>query len=209
MADGADPDATGTSQGDAHRLVDALGRHLAAAGEGVPQPQGANGPAGATGPTNPARTDMPPEARFAEANHANVVSSMRSQLLPNGGTMRIRLDPPQLGGMQVVVHMRDGVMSASFETSTDEATKLLSHSLAQLKGVLESQGVSVEKLQVQQGPRETQSAGRNDNQQQEQPGGQQQREATREEQQEHQRREMMRRVWKRMSGVADPLDVTG
>ena len=156
-----------------------------------------------------ARPELAPEARFAEANHANVVSSMRAQLMPNGGTMRIRLDPPQLGALQVTVHMRDGVMTASFETSTDEATRLLSHSLAQLKSVLESQGVSVEKLQVQQGPREMQSTGRNDNQQQEQPGGQQQREASRQEQQEHQRREMMRRMWRRLSGAADPLDVTG
>jgi flagellar hook-length control protein FliK len=209
LAGSTEPAAPETATGpadDVRSMVDALGRTLAAAGDQAASP-GAASPASAA--NAPAQPELPPEARFAETNHANVVSSMRSQLMPNGGTMRIRLDPPQLGALQVTVHMRDGVMTTSFETSTDEATKLLSHSLAQLKGVLESQGVNVEKLQVQQGPRETQSSGRNDNQQQEQPGGQQQREATRQEQQEHQRREMMRRVWRRLSGAADPLDVTG
>jgi len=206
-ADAANSNPTSDSSDDLRNLVDALGQTLAAAGNG-----GAGHAAATTSSTPvaaPPRPDLPPEARFAEANHANVVSSLRAQLMPNGGTMRIRLDPPQLGALQVTVHMRDGVMTASFETSTDEATRLLSHSLSQLKGVLESQGVNVEKLQVQQGPREMQSAGRNDNQQQEQPGGQQQREASRQEQQEHQRREMMRRMWRRLSGTPDPLDVTG
>lgn len=204
-ADAAAPKPAGDSPDELRQMVDAIGRTLANT-EGVRSNDSA---APASAPNAPARPDLPPEARFAETNHANVVSSMRAQLMPNGGTMRIRLDPPQLGALQVTVHMRDGVMTASFETSTDEATRLLSHSLSQLKGVLESQGVNVEKLQVQQGPREMQSTGRNDNNQQEQPGGQQQREASRQEQQEHQRREMMRRVWRRLSGTPDPLDVTG
>jgi hypothetical protein len=32
--------------------------------------------------------------------------------------------------------MTDGVMTASFQTSSDDATKLLGHSLSQLKAVL-------------------------------------------------------------------------
>jgi flagellar hook-length control protein FliK len=196
----------GASTGDAQDVVGALGRTLAVAAE---DPQ-TRGTAPASSPNAPAQPDLPPEARFADANHGNLVSSMRAQLMPNGGTMRIRLDPPQLGALQVTVHMRDGVMTAAFETSTDEATRLLSHSLAQLKGVLESQGLNVDKLQVQQAPRETQATGRNDNHQQEQSGGgHQQREASRQEQQEHQRREMMRRMWRRLSGAGGPLDVTG
>ena len=37
--------------------------------------------------------------------------------------MHIRLDPPELGALQVTVHMEDGVMSAMFQTSTDDATR--------------------------------------------------------------------------------------
>src|SRR5206468_12374312 len=94
-----------------------------------------------------------PEVQFAEANHPKIVAGVRSERLPNGGTMQIRLDPPELGALQVTVHMRDGVMTAAFETSNDDATRMLSHSLNQLKTVLESAGVSVEKLHVQQSPK--------------------------------------------------------
>jgi flagellar hook-length control protein FliK len=117
--------------------------------------------------------------------------------------MRIRLDPPELGTLQVTVRMLDGVMSASFETSSDQATKLLSHSLGQLRQVLESQGLSVEKLHVQQSPREQPGSGGGDPQHQ-QPSHEDRQWAR----QEQQRREMLRRMWRRL-GLAgtDPLDL--
>src|SRR5581483_1130724 len=106
-------------------------------------------------PASPApQPPVPPEARFAEANHPSIVTGMRGQLLPDGGTMHIRLDPPELGALQVSVHMQDGVMTATFQTSNDDATRMLSHTLGQLKHVLESQGVSVDKLHVTQTPRD-------------------------------------------------------
>jgi flagellar hook-length control protein FliK len=97
--------------------------------------------------------------------------------------------------------MNDGVMSASFETSTDQATKMLSHSLGQLKSALETQGVSVEKLHVQQSPRDQQSGSKSDEQKQEelQKDGQS-------SQREQQRREMLKRMWAKL-GVGDPLDM--
>jgi len=120
--------------------------------------------------------------------------------LPHGGTMQIRLDPPELGALQVLVHMQDGVMTASFQTSNDDATKLLSHSLSQLKAVLESQGVSVEKLQVQQSPRDHQAQQDDPNQQQRDQQGDAHR-------QEQQRKEMLRRMWRKLSIGSDPLDL--
>lgn len=148
---------------------------------------------------------LAPEVRFASANHETIVTSMRAELMPNGGTMRIRLDPPQLGAMQLTVQIQDGLVTAAFETSTDEATRLLGHSLNQLKSVLESHGVAVDKLQVQQAPRETQ-ASRND-QQSDQRGNhpQEQEQSARQEQQ---RREMLRKLWRRLTGEPDPLDLT-
>lgn len=145
---------------------------------------------------------VPPEQQFAEANHASIVTSVRSQLLPNGGTMQIRLDPPELGALQVSVQMRDGMMTASFQTSNDDATKLLSHSLNQLKTALESQGVIVDKIHVQQAPRE-QTAGNSEDQQRQQ----QQDDAS--GRQEQQRKEMLRRMWQRLSKGRDPLDLLG
>jgi len=158
------------------------------------------GQAVASAKAAPALPPAPPETQFAEANHPKLVSGMRGQLLPGGGTMQIRLDPPQLGDLQVTVKMINGVMTASFQTSNDEATRLLSHSLGQLKQTLETQGISVEKLHVTQAPKTSHSGSGDD------AGGRQQPEA-RSGQQEQQRREMMRRMWRRMSIGRDPLDM--
>lgn len=140
-----------------------------------------------------------PEAEFAAANHARIVTAVRGELLPGGGTMQIRLDPPELGALQISVRMQDGVMTASFQTSSDDATKLLSHSLTHLKSMLESTGVSVEKLQVEQAPREHK------------PGDQSQQQSAQHDdttaRQEQQRREMLRRMWRRLAIGDDPLDM--
>jgi flagellar hook-length control protein FliK len=143
------------------------------------------------------------EASFIEANHPKIVTGVHGQLLPNGGTMQIRLDPPELGALQVTVHMRDGVMTAAFETSNDDATRMLSHSLNQLKSALESTaGISVEKLHVQQSSRQ-ESHGQGGDQQQQSNAREQQQEAR----QEQQRRELLQRMWRRLAGGGDPLDL--
>jgi len=151
---------------------------------------------------------QPPEAQFADANHDSIVTGVKAQLLPHGGSMQIRLDPPELGALKVMVEMRDGSMTATFQTSNEDATRLLSHSLNQLKQVLEGQGVSVERLQVQQAPRnESQSSGGDSKQQQQaqQQGNWQDEHAARQEQQ---RKEVLRRMWRKVAGMSDPIDVT-
>jgi flagellar hook-length control protein FliK len=173
---------------------------LDAAGPIAPNPA----PAHLAQPAQAAAAPAPsPEIEFAQTNHDKIVAGVQSQLLPHGGAMQIRLDPPELGALKVMVEMRDGVMSATFETSNEQATQLLSHSLNQLKHVLESQGVTVERLQVQQAPKSEQSA--SDERQQQQ---QQQRDANEHHtaQQEQQRKEMLRRMWRKVSGAGDPID---
>ena len=141
-----------------------------------------------------------PDADLTATNHEKIVQSVRTQLLPNGGTMQIRLDPPEMGQLQVTVRMNDGAMTATFETSNDQATKMLSHSLGQLKQALETQGVSVEKLHVQQSPRDQQSnSSSEEKKQQAQQDGQS-------SQRDQQRRDMLRRMWAKL-GVGDPLDM--
>jgi flagellar hook-length control protein FliK len=162
----------------------------------------------ATAPAQQQQQNVAPEVRFADDNHPSIVAGVRGQLMPNGGTMHIRLDPPELGPLAVTVRLRNGVMEASFETSSDEAAKLLSHSLGSLKTSLESQGVNVERLHVQQAPKSDQASSQGDDR----DGGQQQgqhRDPQQEQQarQEHQRREMIRRMWRKLRGVDDPLDM--
>ena len=148
-------------------------------------------------------TPTSPEAQFVDANHPNIVTGIHGKLLPNGGTMTIRLDPPELGALQISVHMREGVMTAAFETSNDQATRVLSHSLGQLKSALESAGVSVEKLHVQQSPRQESgdNSERQSNQRQDQEDQQQQ------ARQEQQRRHMLNKMWRKLAGGEDPLDL--
>ncbi|MCC6424113.1 MAG: flagellar hook-length control protein FliK [Phycisphaerales bacterium] len=142
-----------------------------------------------------------PEAQFAQDNHPKIITALRSEIAGSNGTMHIRLDPPELGALQVTVRMRDGIMSASFETSNDEATKLLSHSLTQLKQVLESQGVSIDKLHVQQSARSDKNATGDEHQ------NQQNHQQGHSSQQEQQRKEMIRRMWRRLGVGNDPLDL--
>lgn len=142
-----------------------------------------------------------PEAEFAETNHDKIVTSLKSQLMPNGGTMRMRLDPPEMGVLQITVKMRDGAMTASFETSNGYATKLLSHSLGQLKAALESQGISVEKLHVQESPKNQDSQANSED------GRQQPQQHDESARQEQQRKEMLRRMWRRLGIGSDPLDM--
>jgi flagellar hook-length control protein FliK len=151
-------------------------------------------------PTAVAQPPIPPEVRFAEANHAGIVNSVQTNLLPHGGTMLIRLDPPELGALQVTVEMRDGTMNATFQTSNESATQLLSHSLGQLKTALEAQGVTVDKIQVQQAPKNQSSQ----NQGESSPQQQRDEAAARQDQQ---RKEMLRQMWRKVSGGTEPMDL--
>jgi flagellar hook-length control protein FliK len=196
-------------------LQDALVSMLAPENSDAPVrpsgPEGASPDLAGTAPTQPRahstpaappRSDTPaPEARFAEVNHPQIITAIRSHLLPDGGSMQLRLDPPELGALQVRIEMRYGAITAAFQTANDQATQLLSHSLGQLKHALESQGVSVEKLQVERAPQDQKSGTS-------QEDARQQHEQSPQQQQEQQRRELLQRMWRRLSGGADPLDVT-
>ena len=142
-----------------------------------------------------------PAAQFASDNYPQIVSGVHGQLLPNGGTMQLRLTPPELGEMQLSVQMRNGVMSASFQTTTDQATRLLSHGMSDLKHSLETAGVSVERIQISQAPKGSSSSGGNNSEQdsQRQPGDAQ-------SQRDQQRRQLLQRMWKKVTG-GDPLDL--
>jgi flagellar hook-length control protein FliK len=140
------------------------------------------------------------DASAAAANQASIVSAIHGQLLPGGGTMQIRLDPASLGPVDVTVRMSNGVMSASFQTSTEDATRLLSRNLGQLKTALEQQGVTVQKLHVQQGSGSSTSGdssgkGKSDYS----SGGQ---DATG-RQSDQRRRQALSRMWSRASGMDD------
>ena len=147
------------------------------------------------------QTPQSPEPRFVQESHPSIVTAVRTRLLPDGGTMQIRLDPPDLGQLQLSVTVRAGAITALFQTSSDEATRLLSHTLSQLKAALEGHGVTVEKLQVQQARRDEAAQHERPDDEGRQGGGEHP------GQRDQQRRAAMNRLWRRMSGAGDPLDV--
>jgi flagellar hook-length control protein FliK len=163
--------------------------------------------AGAKGPTADRTTTAPaepmPEARFADVNNPKIVTGVRGELLPGGGTMHLRLDPPELGDLQISVHLRDGVMTAGFQTSNDQATRLLSHSLGNLKSMLEAQGVNVDKLHVQQGPKSNPGDSRDSRDGSRRDPTPEQRQSDRRDQQ---RKEIIQKMWDKLAGKA-PVDL--
>jgi flagellar hook-length control protein FliK len=186
---------TSTAKTTSQSGVQAVGDTSAVSALAIPT---ATGTAGAIGKTS--ATAATPQAQFAEDNHPKIISSIQGKLLPNGGTLQMRLDPPGLGDLQVTVHLKDGVMTASFATSSDEATKLLSHSLGTLKSGLEAAGVTVDKIRVEQAPKKD-SSGNSDGESNQGSQDQQQ-----QAQQDQQRREMVKQMWKKLAG-GDPLDL--
>lgn len=99
-----------------------------------------------------AKQDDAPEAQFASANHGRILTAVRGQLLPNGGQIAMRLDPPELGVLQIRLDIKDGVINASFQSDNARAADLLTQGMTRLKQSLESAGISVDRLTVQMSP---------------------------------------------------------
>jgi hypothetical protein len=95
-------------------------------------------------------------------------------------------------------------MSASFETTNDKATRLLSHSLGDLRSTLESSGVSVDKLHVEQSPRDQQAKHHTSEDGRQGPRDNAADSLARREQE---RRELLERMWKKLTEGSDPLDL--
>lgn len=148
---------------------------------------------------------LTPEAKFAQDNVDQVVTSVRTQSISGGGSMNVRLDPPELGALQVAVRMIEGRLTASFTTNNEQATQLLSHSLNHLKSSLEASGVHVDRIEVRQAPQSESSNSKSNgdgSQQQSQRGFDSQ-----SHQSEQQRKEMVQRMWRKLAYGGDDLDL--
>ncbi|HEY0009940.1 MAG TPA: flagellar hook-length control protein FliK [Tepidisphaeraceae bacterium] len=158
-------------------------------------------PAAAASAPSPAAA---PEQRFIDSNAGNIVRSIQTELMPSGGTMKMHLSPEHLGQLRIEVTVESGVVTAAFQTNNDEATRLLSHSLQQLKGALEAAGVTVDRIQVKQAPAADASSS---SQQNGEEGRQQQGQQDHSARQEQQRREALQRMWRKVALGDNPLDL--
>lgn len=67
----------------------------------------------------------------------------------DGGTLQIRLNPPELGALHIEVAIRDGLLSAKLEVQTTAARQALSDNLAQLRDSIAQTGAAVDRIDVQ------------------------------------------------------------
>lgn len=79
---------------------------------------------------------------------SGVVRGLSALLKQRGGTLTMRLDPPELGSLRVQMTIARGVVSAQFEAGSAQAQGLLERNLAALRGALEAHGLTVDRLAV-------------------------------------------------------------
>ncbi|MEM1109908.1 MAG: flagellar hook-length control protein FliK [Planctomycetota bacterium] len=82
-------------------------------------------------------------------NAARLTRGLNNAVNQQGGSVTLRLTPPELGTVRIQLNLQGTNVSARFHAETDAAQRLLSQQLGQLRTSLESQGLNVERLGVQ------------------------------------------------------------
>ncbi|HRP62211.1 MAG TPA: flagellar hook-length control protein FliK [Phycisphaerales bacterium] len=100
---------------------------------------------GETGQELPASVRFEDDARFA----SRVIRGLTAMMNSRGGSLTMRLDPPELGQLRVHMSITQGVVAASFHAANPQAQALLEKNLAVLRTALEAQGLTVDRLHVQ------------------------------------------------------------
>ena len=78
-----------------------------------------------------------------------ILRGMSAMIHQHGGSLTMRLDPPELGSLRIQMAIANGSVSATFTPGTDAARGLLEQNISQLKAALESQGLFVDRLVIQ------------------------------------------------------------
>ncbi len=95
----------------------------------------------------PATSGMDESADQLSVSRA--VRGLRAAVLQHGGTVTLRLSPPEMGIVRIEMQMNEGVIRAQLVTQYTSARDLLSQRLGELRQALEGQGLVVERLSVQ------------------------------------------------------------
>jgi flagellar hook-length control protein FliK len=83
-----------------------------------------------------------------QLNTARAARGLRAAVAQQGGSVTLRLTPPEMGTVRIQMQMDDGVVRAQLVTQSAAARDLLSQQLAELRQALQSQGLVVERLSV-------------------------------------------------------------
>ena len=84
---------------------------------------------------------------------SRIMRTVQNGILENLGQgrhqLQLRLDPPSLGKMSIIVQVKHNEVSAVIKTENAEVSRIIGDQLAQVKHALEQQGLKVDKLDVQ------------------------------------------------------------
>lgn len=114
-------------------------------------------PAEAAAPASPApagtaqQAAPPPALPHIDApdpNVARLARALQSGINQNGGSVTLRMHPPELGVVKIDMQVRAGVVTATFHAEHPSIQNLLSHEMGQLRQALQSQGMVVDRLEV-------------------------------------------------------------
>jgi flagellar hook-length control protein FliK len=136
------------------------------ANAGIPLPQGASvalSHDSAPADSAPAAQESPQST--TSETFEQVVLGLKGKLDARTGKAEIRLDPPNLGRVNVSVSLNNGTLTAEFQSASDVVRNLLKDNIDKLKSVLQGQGVAVDRLAVD-APAAPATAGGNSAQQQ-------------------------------------------
>ncbi len=78
-----------------------------------------------------------------------VARSVQSAAEGGSPSLRVRLDPPELGPLQIDVTVTSGGVSARLEAESNATQRLLQDNLGQLREALAQQGVAIDKLTIE------------------------------------------------------------
>jgi flagellar hook-length control protein FliK len=113
----------------------------------------ASRPLGQAGPVSNASLGAGPQTPLPEADATRVtdrvVKSLNTIAANRGGTVTLRLTPPDLGTLRIQVTMSGGSVQATFEASTAAVGRVIEQNAATLRHSLEGQGLQVERINVQ------------------------------------------------------------
>ncbi len=88
-------------------------------------------------------------SQAGQANIGRILHVIRSNVGERQSQLTVQLDPPELGRLKIDVRLVDNQMRLNIVTETHEARQVLSERFEQLRSALESQGITVNRFEIQ------------------------------------------------------------
>ena len=89
-----------------------------------------------------------PIPELTPANESEIVEGARILLRNGGGSARIHLYPPQLGGLDIKIMITEGTAQIHFLADRAAVAELIHHHLPELRSALQAQGLQLDRVEV-------------------------------------------------------------